>query len=367
MFRKRRTHGWVAVATLALAASACDAGTAPDVSSELNTDEAQADFEALQTALTSDELAGFRALAGRTPFDEGPAAVGAMAGTLVRNADEGGAAFVLGLARRLAAGPTRSEAATGPIISGWHRGTTFVYSAERDTYEPDLTLEGAPETGVRFILYDVDAEGRPVPGEESGYADLIDEGDGSAEDISLRLVVIQHEETVLDYATTLDHDATRAGLTVGGFLFGDGVRLDFDVTVAARDLDGVAQLDLDFELAVASRDFQITGSFRGVEEDDDDGDGEIHLDVRHGQNRIELDMMGTEGVLDGTVALDGAPFALVSGPSDDSSITDPSGEALTWPEIVVLMKVVDVVEDVFDLLEDLLDPVGNLVLLGWVL
>lgn len=366
MFRKRRAHGWVAVATLALATAACDAGTAPDVSSELNTDAAQADFEALQTALTSDELAGFRALAGRTPFEEGPAAVGSLAGTLAHETDEGGPAFVLGLARRLAAGPARSEAATGPIISGWHRGTTFVYSAERDAYEPDLTLEGAPETGVRFILYEVDAVGRPVPGQETGYADLIDEGDGSAEDISLRLVVVQHEETVLDYATTLDHDATRAGLTVGGFLLGDGVRLDFDVTVAARDLDGVARLDVDFELAVASRDFQITGSFRGVEEDDD-GDGEIHLDVRHGQSRIELDMIGTEGVLDGTVALDGAPFALVTGPSDDPTITDPSGEPLTWPEIVVLTKVVDVVEDVFDLLEDLLDPVGNLVFLGWVL
>ena len=366
MIRKRSVHGWVAVAAMTLFAGACDPATGPDVSTELDTDQAQADFDALRTALTSDDLAGFRALAGRTPFEEEPAAVGAMASALASDAGDGGAAFVLGLARRLAATEGRGEAALGPIISGWHRGTTFVYSAEQDAYEPDLTVGGAPDTGVRFILYEVDAAGRPVPGEETGYADLVDEGDGSAEDISLRLFVVQHEETVLDYATTLDHDATSAGLTVRGFLFGDGVRLDFDLEVAARELDGVGQLDVDFELGVASRDFLITGSFRGVEENDD-GEGEVHLDVRHGQSRMVLDMIGTGGELDGTVTLDGAPFALIAGPSEDPNITDPSGEPLTWPEIVVLLKVVDVVEDVFDLLEDLLDPVDNLILLGFVL
>jgi hypothetical protein len=35
--------------------------------------------------------------------------------------------------------------------------------------------------------------------------------------------------------------------------------------------------------------------------------------------------------------------------------------------VLALLRIVDFVEDVFDLVEDVVDPVGELVALGWIL
>lgn len=358
----------IAAAVLALTVAACDTGTSPEMPAELDAEAARAGFEAMQVAMGSDDLSSFRALAGRTPFGGSPAAIGSVA--LMTTADPGGngRAFALDLARRMGAVASAPAAApaSGPIISGWHRGSTFVYDPDIDEYRPDLTLEGAPSTGVRFLLYEVDAHGKPIPGEEIGYADLVDEGDGSVEDIVLRLRVVQHSTTLLDYRTTLDHDATSAALTVDGFLIGDGTRLEFDLAVAAEGAQGAARIDLDFELGVPEHDLTVVGFVSGVEEDEE-GQGDVVLDIRSGADHIGVEMTGANGVLDGTVLVNGAPFALVRGAAGDPDVTNPSGDALTLTEIVLLHGIVKVVEDVFDLVEDLVEPVGAIVLLGFIL
>jgi len=357
-----------AVALVAATATACDTGTAPDVGPEFDAEAALEDYQALEAAMASAEMPRFQALAGRTPFGSSPAAIDAMATLPSASLDDGGRAFAFDLAKGLreaaSAGP--EGPALGPIISGWHRGTTFVYDPEEDDYTPDLTREGAPETGVRFILYDVDGSGTPVVEEEIGYADLVDEGDGSAEDIVLRLSVVVEEQPVLDYRTTLDHDATSGALTVDGFLAGDEARLDFDISMAVSDVDGVEQGQLDFEIGVEAREFSIVGQVRGMEENDD-GSGSVELEVRHGPHMLGVDMTGEDGILDGTIFVNGEAFATVTGPEDDPVIADPEGGPLTVSELRVLRRVVDVVEDVFDFLEDILDPVDELVLLGFIL
>lgn len=367
MGRNTLTRG-IAVAALTLTAVACDPGTSPEMSAELDGEAAREGIEAMRSAMGSDDLSAFRALAGRTPFGASEAAIGAVAAMTPVEADTGGRAFALDLARRMGAAASAASAApaTGPIISGWHRGSTFVYDPEVDEYRPDLTLKGAPATGVRFLLYEVDAHGKPILGEEVGYADLVDEGDGSVEDIVLRLRVVQSSETLLDYRTTLDHDATSAALTVDGFLIGDGTRLDFDIAVAAEGSEGTAQIDLDFDLGVAEHDLTVVGHVRGVEEDEE-GEGNVELDIRSGADHIGVEMTGSDGILDGTVLVNGAPFALVGGAAGDPVITNPSGDALTLAEIALLHGIVKVVEDVFELVEDLVEPVGAIVLLGLVL
>lgn len=358
----------IAAAVLAVTVAACDSGTSPESSASLDAEAARAGFEAMQAAMGSDDLASFRALAGRTPFGASPAAIGSVA--LMATADPGanGRAFALGLARRMGAvayAPTRAPD-SGPIISGWHRGSTFVYDPDIDEYRPDLTLEGAAPTGVRFLLYEVDANGKPIPGEEIGYADLVDEGDGSVEDIVLRLRVVQRSATLLDYRTTLDHDATSAALTVDGFLIGDGTRLEFDVALAAEGAEDGAQIDLQFELGVPEHDLTVVGHVSGVEEEEG-GQGDVVLDIRSGADHIGVEMTGANGVLDGTVLVNGAPFALVRGAAGDPDVTDPSGDALTLSEVVLLHGIVKVVEDVFELVEDVVEPVGAIVLLGFIL
>lgn len=365
MGRNTLTRG-IAVAALTLTAVACDPGTSPEISTELDTEAAREGFEAMQSAMGSDDLSGFRALAGRTPFGASEATIGAVAAIATTDPDIGGRAFTLDLARRMAAAAPSAAPASGPIISGWHRGSTFVYDPEVDEYRPDLTLEGAPATGVRFLLYEVDTQGKPILGEEVGYADLVDEGDGSVEDIVLRLRVVQSSETLLDYRTTLDHDATSAALSVDGFLIGDGTRLDFDIAVAAEGSEGAGRIELDFDLGVPDHDLTVVGHVSGVEEDEE-GQGDVELDIRSGADHIGVEMTGADGVLDGTVLVNGVPFALVAGPAADPVITDPSGDALTLTEIALLHGIVKVVEDVFELVEDLVEPVGAIVLLGFVL
>jgi len=77
---------------------------------------------------------------------------------------------------------------------------------------------------------------------------------------------------------------------------------------------------------------------------------------------LGVDMTGEDGILDGTIFVNGEAFATVTGPEDDPVIADPEGGPLTVSELRVLRR-----EDVFDFLEDILDPVDELVLLGFIL
>ena len=60
-------------------------------------------------------------------------------------------------------------------------------------------------------------------------------------------------------------------------------------------------------------------------------------------------------------------FATVSGDPDNPTFLGASGEELTLSEVAVLLRVVAVVADVFQMFEDLVEPVGHLVVLGVIL
>jgi hypothetical protein len=368
MSRNHRLRTFAMIALVA-GSAACESGTEPLAMGEFDSDAALADFNALETAFGSPDLAGFQALGGRTPFGASPASIDAIAGLTTPGAHDDGRGFVTELARDLAAAPSRGADGPflGPIISGWNRGTTFVYDPATDDYAPDLTRTDAPETGVRFIMYAVDSAGAPIVEQETGYADLIDEGDGSVEDIVLRLRAVHQGETVLDYRTTLDRTATGGALTIDGFLVGDGLRLDFDMGVATTESAETTLLDITFDLAVEARGFSITGSVSGIEEGTEGGDGTVDLTVRHRQDSIRIDLSGTAGLLEGTVYVNGETFATVSGPEDDPTFVGSTGEPLTWGEFQVLQRVVGVVEDVFAFLESLVEPVKGIILLGIIL
>ncbi|MDH3424522.1 MAG: hypothetical protein OEN00_16120, partial [Gemmatimonadota bacterium] len=265
MSRNSRTRA-AAVVALALASAACDTGTVPDIPQEFDAQAAIQDYQAMESVLQSDDLSSFHALGARTPFGSAPAAIGAIGDMQSFGTADGGRAYAGRLARRMLSARTETSdgPAAGPIISGWHRGSTFVYDPEVDEYRPDLTLEGAPETGVRFILYEVDEEGTPILDAKVGYADLIDEGDGSVEDIVLRLQVVLNGVTRLEYRITLDHDATSGALTVDGFLVGEEATLDFAVTLAASNVDGVEQGELTFDFGVEERGFSVVGRVSGI-------------------------------------------------------------------------------------------------------
>ena len=355
-----------AIAGIGILGAACGETTAPEFAMEFDAEAALADYAAMDAVFASPGFAGFRALGNRTPFGSSPAAIDVVAGMSAPTRADAGRSFALDLVRRLDHAAVTEGPAAAPIISGWTRGATFVYKPDTDDYGLAPGRTGAPETGVRFILYAVDETGTPIVEEETGYADLIDEGDGSVEDIVLHLIVVDHDVTALDYRTTLDASEGRGELTVAGFLQGDDVRLDFDIGAVGTDSDGVKTLDVAFELSVHARDFSIVGSVRGVEEGVE-GEGDIEVTVRHGAESMSLDMHGAEGTIDGSVFVNDHLFATVSGPAENPTFLGSSGDPLTWSEFLVLRQIVDSVEDIFDFLEDLLDPVDELVILGIIL
>jgi hypothetical protein len=354
------------LASIASFAAACESTTAPDLG--LDFDGAAADYATLDTLFASSGWAGFQALEGRTPFGASAAGIDAVAGLGLAAQPRTGRAFALQLASRMREVVVRGGTpALAPIISGATRGKTFVYDTELDEYAIDPARAGAPATGVRFVLYEVELDGTPIVAEEIGYADLIDEGDASAEDVALRLVMVAHSVTVLDYATTLDLGLLQGTLAVEGFFRGDnGLQLDFDLEAVGMHFIGYSTLDVTFDLGVEARDFAITGAVSGVQEGVE-GEGDVDLTVRHRSHSVRLDVRGAGGQMDGSVFVNGHLFATLAGPAQNPTILSADGDPLTTSEIIVLHHIVDVVEDVFDFLEDLVDPVDEIVVLGIIL
>ena len=231
-----RTVQWKKILTLAFVAgiaAACETGTEPMEGPTFDAEAALEDHQALDTLLTSKVMDGFRAMAKGVTFGSFGAEVGfaAQAATeLHLLEDSTGPRTFAGRIAELATGAD-FEPHQNPIISSFRRGRTFVYDASLGRYVMDPDRPGAPKTGVRFILYEPGEDGRPNPEVEVGYADLIDEGDQSAEEIALRLVVVEGEATVLDYSTTVDVLDDGAKITVDGFLQGEHDRLDFDIAI----------------------------------------------------------------------------------------------------------------------------------------
>jgi hypothetical protein len=366
-----RTQRWketLALALMAGFAAACETGTEPTDGPAFDAEAALEDYQALDTLLASGPMAAFRAMARGVTFasfgEEVEFAAG-VASELELLEDSSGPETLAARIARMASG-LGSEVARNPIISSFRRGKTFVYDPALGRYVIDQERTGAPETGVRFILYEPGPGGKPNVEREIGHADLVDEGDGSEEEIALRLVVVVDDTTILEYRTTVDVLADGGRVTVEGFVQGDLERLDFAIQVhGSAGADG-STMDISFQMEIADRDFLISGSVHGVDGESGVG-GEIDLTVRHRTDSFAVLVSGTDDTIDGTFFLNGELFATVQGDPDSPTLAGASGEELTWAEMLVLRQIIDSSEDVFDFFEDLLDPVDELVILALIL
>lgn len=355
-----RAGGWLTLALVAGLLAGCDTTTGPKESG-FDANTALADYRAMDGILASEGFRGFLALGGAvsiSSFDPGvDVGLSARALRAVRGPADA-RAFALSLVG--AAAPL--DAASAPVISTQHRGRTFTYRAESSRYEVDPSRTGAPATGVRFIVYAETGSGQPDPAREIGYADLIDEGDGSAEDIALRLVVVVKARTLLDYRTTLDENGGQGRITVDGFVRDDNDQLDFSIQAGGA----AGKLDVAFRMAIENRAFEIQGAVTGAEQGDS-GTGDVDVTVRHGAESFRVDLSGTPTTIGGTVYLNGKSFVEVTGHPRAPVFKRPGGGAISGVEALVLHRIMDVVEDVFDLFENLLDPIDELVILAIIL
>jgi len=69
----------------------------------------------------------------------------------------------------------------------------------------------------------------------------------------------------------------------------------------------------------------------------------------------------------GVITWNGTPYISISGPADKPVLRGPTGQPLTAQEALVARSVMRLSDDVFDLVEELVEPVEELLLLGWLL
>lgn len=347
------------------ALAACDTTTEPEPVT-LDTGKALADYKAMESVFSTDGWASFQALGGRSPLSSA-AAVGTISALHDLPSANGARAFALNLFGSVANQPHGVQTTAEPVISPVHLGKTLVYNTATDRYEIDPSRTGAPSNGTRFILYKVGANGRPVFAEEIGYADLLDEGANTGAAIVLRMIGVKQGTTLIDYRMRVEPQGSGGTIEVSGFLAGENnARLDFSIDVAGTNTGGQTVIDLDFTINMALRNFQIDGTVHGIE-NSPGGEGTVHLTVQHGDKTLQVDMEGESGELNGAIRLNGNDFVTVTGPHTNPVFRNASGLPLNGPEVLLVLAIVDVTDDVFDMVENLLQPVDNLLVLGWIL
>lgn len=242
------------------------------------------------------------------------------------------------------------------LIPAEFLGQTYEYDVSSDSYVLSERT-GAPANGVRFIVYAVNPiTGDPVePLQEVGYADILDEGTASAE--SLRLQLVSDGTTYLNYGVTASMGDTEARATIDGFVTNGTTRVDFDLDNVATDVGG-GTLTLDYELDVPSRDVSLDyliALTNGLE----DADVDLALAGPNGSVGITGDIDAGNGQL--TALVNGSSFAVMDVADGDlTSVTKPDGTELTTQEQGALIAIWAIVLKGFDIFEDLVDPVDNL-------
>ena len=318
---------------LIVVAAACEDTNGPDSLTQLNTSKALADYDAMDAVRQSAGWKGFQlaapAMAAKSGFVRGDVAL--------RNI---------------------------PLISESNRGKTYVYDATRHEWVIDPARTGAPSNGVRFITYEPNGA-EPDATKPIGHADLIDLGNTTA-GIALRLVVVEGTFTILDYNTSLEGSDGSGHITVAGFIQNTRDKLDFDIDVRGQNTGGVERADITFELGIAARQFRVTGDVEATKQNGVEN-GAVDLSVRHGAHSFTVDIANNSGTLNGDIALNDSPFALVSGPATQPVFKKPDGSAIGGAEALVLWRIADVTEDVFDLFEDLVDPIDELIFWAFIL
>ncbi|MGH7467369.1 MAG: hypothetical protein ACRENP_05220 [Longimicrobiales bacterium] len=355
------------VLALVVGVAGCQDTSGPGSLNRLNAAAALADYNAMDGVLQSSGWKRFQMTASGmdvTKFGFAPAAA-ARATEALRELAPGGDPRAFAAAMASVANAAADGAASVPLISDENRGKTFVFDAQRHDWVVDPTRTGAPANGVRFITYEPKGA-EPDPTKPIGHADLIDLGNASPNNIALRLVVAEGNLTVLDYKTTLEGSEGSGHVTVEGFIQNQRDKLDFDIDVRGQNTGGVERGAISFGLTMASRDFQVNGEVQSEKQNGSERSA-VDLSVRHGSASFRVDVANDRGTLSGDIHLNNTPFAELSGVNGQPVFKTPTGDDIGGSEALVLWRIFDITEDVFDLFEDLVEPIAELVIMAVIL
>ena len=353
--------------TAALAAAGCsrDNETAPLTAPSTNSGAAltpatQSGLATLQGALESPAWQSLDAL--RLTGDPAASAAASVRPLLNPAAEAPAAAttatssLVLGVAEAL-----KRQAAASPeakVIPTSVLGTTYVFDPATHCYVPDPNRTGAPENGVRYILYAVNPfTHEPVVSAEIGYADLTDEGNDTPSTAALRLVAVSDGVTFVDYRVSLAGANGSGELAVEGTFFDGKKHLAFVIHVLGEENADGQTLAVRFRLAVPEDDFSLVNEARAVAKD---GAARVNQAIATGGHRFVIASVHSANEVDATVTVDGAVFATIHGDASTLTVVGADGEPLPPEHRVALWRLLGLFDGVSRLLHCLLMPVNAL-------
>jgi hypothetical protein len=346
-----------ALALTALAGCGKDS-TAPDV--PFDPAGTSSDIGALEASFDSPATAGFAAAAGAIGdvLGETPAAAAVKAmptKALIAGGKPGAGHYAATLAKvyaRPSGGITPSLSTAAAAILDEHLGVTFTRDPETLEYGPsDLT--GAPEDGVRFMVYAVNQISGEVivPLVEVGYADIVTTESTTA--ATVRIELVSGGVTYLDYAVAVTGSESEVTITISGFVSNGDDRVNFDLDTHLNLTE--SSVGVDYTLTVPTR-----GGFR-IDFEGEYTEGGVTtstLEARgpHGAVTISGTQTTTSATFD--VEVNGELFATITtSGSEPPVITGADGEPLTEAELQALEEVFAIFLQGFLFFGDLMIPV----------
>jgi hypothetical protein len=254
------------------------------------------------------------------------------------------------------AAPSFGSAAPTAIFPADLLGTTFVWSEQEGRYVQDPQRTGAPDDGVRLILYAVDPVLHrpltPVAGNEVGYLDIIDESTPSAD--ALHLIAVVNDVTYLDYVASAVQTTSGLTLSAEGYISDGSDQVDFDLSLSGNE----SSFTLDYLLTHEDGSIRLAGTSNGED------DADLTLTISDGDNTIALEIHFTPSTVSGTIEYNGQVAVEISGTPEEPVFTRADGTPLTEQEIAALRHLGFLVEVIFDHFDNLLGPAIVAVLLG---
>ena len=256
--------------------------------------------------------------------------------------------------------------ARGPIIPAEYYGLSFEWDVLSTSYVQSEVSDG-PANGVRFYLYAIDPlDGLPAePLNIVGYVDLADESDETT--LVLHAVVRNAAETAtfLDYSVSVtpgasSFDANAVGYVSNGAAGAVLRRLDFDVSFSATTTETVADVSADatLELANSSVSLEVhddahftANSFTFARDFRFHRPGEVVTLVGSLTfTETAPETYSITGTL--TIRINGNGFVTITATGNAAQ----ASRELTEAEELVVLRLLEAVDLVWDGIEDLFDP-----------
>lgn len=247
-------------------------------------------------------------------------------------------------------------------------GKILVWDPVDGSYIVDPDLSGAPASGVRFLLYEVDpTTGLPaIPLTVLGHLDLTDESDGITR-LGVRAVDTTGgtERTLLDYRLEGSTSTVQGEIVVevgaAGFVSDGAGRMEFSLAeeiAIGPDFESVRFSILD-QVAAPDEDVSVSLELSG-ETAGEGASASLGLTIEDGPDTILFTVTAADESQEGSVKVNGTPVMLIGGSPSQPIFTRLDGGPLTQAQVDALRRIWESIDNIFAVAEQLLSPLTDL-------